>query len=145
MASIPFDDGLTSGGEVILQADDGLPTARFNNWIPDPEISGETAENPGGRVYSYEMGRKYRAKFEMPRIPEQDEELVARFKLHAENGGFFDIVTDDVADRTYTDCQLVKGTKVGIRRDRDNREMTLILHVINQSIAPTHMICIYST
>ena len=140
-ASLSFTDSI--GSATIEMVDDGLPTARFNNWLPDPAISGETAENPGGRVYSYEMGRKYRAAFEMPRISEDDEELVHRFKLHAENAGFFTVTTGDAASREYDNCQLVKGTKVGIRRNRDDREMTLILHVIHQDVSPTYMLCIY--
>lgn len=141
-ANITWVDSIGAG--TLAMTDIVAVSARFNGWLPDPMIAGEEAENPGGRLYVYEMGRRYRAKFEMPRISKDDSELVERFKLHAESAGFFAVNTADLASRSYPECQLVKGTKVGIRRDRDTMEFTISLYVTDQSATPTFMTCIYS-
>jgi len=141
-ASIVFTD---AGGTVtITMADHGLATARFNGWYVDPQFAGETAENPGGRMYAFRMGMRRRVKFEMPRIVEQDELKVHRLKEHVDNAGFFKIITGDIASREYDECQTVKGTTVGIRRNPENRDMTLIIHATHQAASPQPMLCIYA-
>jgi hypothetical protein len=144
MASISFDDGLTSGGETIIMADDGMPTSRFNNWIFDPDGIGERANGLGdGRLYQYQNRIDYKASFEMPRIPQTSEDLLQRFKYFAESGGLFTVTTDDAESNEYAECQVAENTKIAITKNRETMEWTLSMTIVNMAVSPIALRCFY--
>lgn len=143
MASITFTDGI--GTATITQADDGMPTSRFNNWRPNPMPIGEAAHGLGdGFLYRFKHRSDYRASFEMPRIKATDEDIVQRFKMHAEEGGVFTVTTDDSESNEYTECQRAPDSEIEFElSDVELLEYTLRLTVLNVATSPVPLRCVY--
>lgn len=144
MASIAFTD--TTGAATLINAHDGTPASRFNDWRPLSPLNGEAAnEMESWALHTFQYGAVYGASFTFADIPNTQMETAQRLLRHLYiTGGTATLATTDAASRSYT-IGPWKGSEVPELELTDPVLLwySLTLRVVNRAASPAEMLCIY--
>lgn len=140
--TITFTDAT---GAVTIQSAFNAPAGRFENWIPFNRPIGEGAHALGtGQRYQFAFRTDYGASFELRGVLRTDADLLARMEAHLIGGGTVALTTGDASSNTYATCGL--GPDLPFPEfdyDREMREFTVRLTLINLAASPSAMLCEY--
>jgi hypothetical protein len=146
MAAINFTDG--EGAETLTNgytAVGGGVGSRFRGWTPFIRPIGPRETSLGtGRTYQFEFRKDYGASFRLEEIPQSELGVAMRLVAWLLAGGEVEVVTGDVAARSYATCVCAPDAEPSLTmsNDRDIR-YTLELTLINVATPPAAMLCEY--
>lgn len=142
VGQITFDDGT---GLTTFGNGRGAPVSRFNQLAPKPGMHAAEAEAMAdGTRYVYLLTEYFDATLQLTHIANADVPTATRFVRHATLGGFYGLVTGDLAARAYPTCQSpTDQPPTLVMTDRKLRLWTLTVVARNLAALPTDILCLY--
>lgn len=100
-------------GAAVLSNLKPAPGDRFDKWTPLARPIGAFAHRLGsGQRDGFIFRRDNGVSFELSKIPNTEQEAMARLSRHLQVGGRVTLFTGDPGGRTYPNCQLWPDTTI---------------------------------